>query len=82
MEIREIRWVSTEEASKQLRLRPRTVQDLAARGLIWGARKLGSGPKAHWMFPDPVIRVRAARGPRHRPGVPPDRLPPWPERPH
>ena len=45
------------------------MQSLLARGLIQGARRLGDGPRAPWMVPSPVVRIRARYGPKNRPGV-------------
>ena len=64
------RWVSSREAAGELNISLRTLQDLLARGMIVGARKLGTGPRAHWLIPSPVIRIRADRGPQRRPGTP------------
>ena len=63
-------YVSSREAALELGISIRTVQSLASRGLILGAIRLGDGPRAHWMIPSPVVRIRAARGPRRRPGTP------------
>ena len=63
-------WVSSREAAAELGISLRTLQALLVRGLILGARRLGTGPRAHWIIPSPVIRIRADRGPRRRPGTP------------
>ena len=64
------RWVSSREAATELGISLRTLQALLVRGLIVGARRLGTGPRAHWLIPSPVIRIRADRGPKRRPGTP------------
>ena len=64
------RWVSSREAAGELNIALRTLQDLLARGMIVGARRLGTGPRAPWIIPSPVIRIRADRGPQRRPGTP------------
>ena len=63
-------WVSSREAAAELNISLRTLQDLLVRGLIVGARRLGTGPRSPWIIPSPVIRIRADRGPRARPGTP------------
>ena len=63
-------WVSSREAAEELGISLRTLQDLLVRGLIVGARRLGTGPRAPWIIPSPVIRIRADRGPKRRPGTP------------
>ena len=63
-------YVSSAEAAEQLGVSLRTVQSLLARGLIVGATRLGRGPRAPWIIPSPVVRIRADRGPRRRPGTP------------
>ena len=64
------RWVSSREAAEELGISVRTLQSLLVRGLIVGARRLGTGPRAPWIIPSPVTRIRADRGPRRRPGTP------------
>ena len=64
------RWVSSREAATELGISLRTLQALLVRGLIVGARRLGAGPRAPWIIPSPVIRIRADRGPQRRPGTP------------
>ena len=66
----ERRWVSSREAAEELGISLRTLQDLLVRGLIVGARRLGTGPRSPWIVPSPVIRIRADRGPQRRPGTP------------
>ena len=66
----ERRWVSSREAAAELGISLRTLQSLLVRGLIVGATRLGTGRRAPWMIPSPVIRIRADRGPRARPGTP------------
>ena len=63
-------YVSSKEAAEQLGVSLRTVQSLLARGLIAGAVRLGTGPRAPWAIPTPVVRIRADRGPKKRPGMP------------
>ena len=63
-------WVSSREAAEELGISLRTLQDLLVRGLIVGARRLGTGPRSPWIVPSPVIRIRADRGPQRRPGTP------------
>ena len=63
-------WVSSREAAEELGISVRTLQSLLVRGLIVGARRLGTGPRAPWLIPSPVTRIRADRGPRRRPGTP------------
>ena len=63
-------YVSSKEAAEQMGVSLRTVQSLLARGLIVGAVRLGTGPHAPWVIPTPVVRIRADRGPRRRPGTP------------
>ena len=53
------RWVSSREAAEELGISLRTLQSLLVRGLIVGARRLGTGPRAPWLIPSPVIRIRA-----------------------
>ncbi len=64
------RWVSSREAAEELDISLRTLQDLLARGMIQGARRLGTGRRSPWIIPSPVIRIRADRGPQRRPGTP------------
>ena len=63
-------YVSSREAAIELGISIRRVEALASNDLILGAIKLGDGPRAHWMIPSPVIRIRANYGPRRRPGTP------------
>ena len=62
------RWVSSKEAAREIGVSHRMAQSLLARGLIAGARRVGDGPRARWAVPSPVVRIRAPRGPRNRPG--------------
>ena len=64
------RYVSAKEAAVEIKVSTRTLQSLAARGLIDGAVRLGGGPRGPWMIPSPVVRVRADSGPKNRPGTP------------
>ncbi len=63
-------YLSSAEAAEQLGVSVRTLQSLLARGLIVGAVRLGTGPRAPWARPTPVVRIRADRGPKRRPGTP------------
>ena len=63
-------YLSSAEAAEQLGVSVRTLQSLLARGLIVGATRLGTGPRAPWIIPSPVVRIRADRGPKRRPGTP------------
>ena len=71
-------YVSSKEAAEQLDISLRTLQDLLDRGLIVGAVRLGTGPRAPWAIPTPVVRIRADRGPRRRPGTPKHMLKDYP----
>ena len=64
------KYLSTEEAAARLNISTSTLLKLLKRKLILGAIRLGKGARAHWMIPEPVTRIRAARGPRTRPGIP------------
>ncbi len=63
-------YVGTSEAAAQLGISLRTLEALLVRGLIVGATRLGTGRRAPWAIPTPVVRIRADRGPRRRPGTP------------
>ena len=63
------RWVSSKEAAREIGVGHRMLQSLLARGLIQGAVRLGEGPRAPWLVPSPVIRIRGSRGPTNRPGL-------------
>ena len=63
-------FLSTGEAAEQMGISPRRLQELLARGLIVGATRLGTGPRAPWAIPIPIVRIRADRGPKRRPGTP------------
>ena len=62
-------WLSSKEAARENGVTLRVMQALLARGLIQGAVRLGDGPRAPWLVPSPVIRIRGSRGPTNRPGL-------------
>ena len=62
-------WLSSKEAARENGVGHRMLQSLLARGLIQGAVRLGERPRAPWLVPSPVIRIRGSRWPTNRPGL-------------
>ena len=62
-------FVGTLEAAAHMGISQRRLQELLAQGRILGATQLGTGPRAPWVIPVPIVRIRADRGPRRRPGT-------------
>ena len=63
------RWVSSREAAEELGISLRTLQSLLVRGLIVGARRLGTRAESALAHPIPC-HPDPGRGPKRRPGTP------------
>ena len=65
------RWVSSREAAEELGISLRTLQSPTRAGADRGRPQARDrAESAPWLIPSPVIRIRADRGPKRRPGTP------------